>query len=261
MFAVFDEMLAMSRRVGNYRLECWTLGWDSIYALRYHSAERALFKRQGALLLAEEFALEYDRAWSAQELGDIYRVMGEAATARHWFDTARPMFEQQAQEMGVAFHRRGLGDLALARGEWSEAHDHYSAYLEWAVGRDTWSHIYALCGASRAEIALDRREEALGRLREALHMAVGSGRLDTIPMPVAGLAHLAAAAGHAGLARRLAAAVVASPLTWIETRTWARELAGAEADASQANELEAVARQLAELEDAGDWLGAAALMG
>lgn len=263
MFDVFDEMLAMSRRAGNFRLECWTLGWDSIYALRYHSAERALFKRQGALLLAEEFALEYDRAWSSQELGDIYRVMGDTAAARRWFDTARPMFEQQAQEMGIAFHRRGLGDLALARGEWTEAQDHYNAYLDWATGRDTWSHIYALCGVGRAELALGRREEALGRLRDALQMAVGSGRLDTIPMPVAGLAHLAAAAGHAQLARRLAAAVVNSPLTWIETRTWARELAGAEATAAgEANELEAVARQLAELDEAGDWLAtAAALLG
>ena len=115
----------------------------------------------------------------------------------------------------------------------------------------------------RAELALGRREEALGRLRDALQMAVGSGRLDTIPMPVAGLAHLAAAAGHAQLARRLAAAVVNSPLTWIETRTWARELAGAEATAAgEANELEAVARQLAELDEAGDWLAtAAALLG
>jgi tetratricopeptide (TPR) repeat protein len=211
--------------VGNYRLECWTLGWDGIYSLRYHSTERALFKRQGAMLLAEEFGLEYDRAWSALELGDIYRVMGDAEAARRWFDTARPLFERLDQDMGVAFHHRGLGDLALARGDWLDAQEHHRAYLEWGESGDTWSRIYALCGLGRAELGLGRSEEARGRFHEALRLAVDSGRRDTVSMPVACLAHLAAALGRAEEAARLAAAVVDSPLTWIETREWVRPLA------------------------------------
>lgn len=226
MFPVFDEMLAMSRRVGNYRLECWTLGWDSIYAQRYHSLERALFKRQAAMVLAEEFGLAYDRAWSALELGDIYRVMGETETARRWYDAALPQFEQQDHDMGVAFYHRGLGDLALARGDWDEAHEQYRAYLGWAATGDTWSRIYALCGVGRAEMGLGRPDPALGRFREALRLAVDSGRRDTVSLPVACLAHLAAAQGRAATAARLAAAVVNSPLTWIETRGWAAPLAG-----------------------------------
>ena len=262
MFPVFDEMLAMSRRVGNYRLECWTLGWDSIYALRYHSAERALFKRQGALVLAEEFGLEYDRAWSAQELGDIYRVMGDMTAARTWYDTARPQFEQQGQEMGTAFYRRGLGDLALARGEWTEAHEHHLSYLEWAAARDTWSHVYALCGTGHAEIHLGRHEAALGHFREALNLAVSSGRLDTIPMPVACMAHLAGAAGEDVLAARLAAAVIASPLTWIETRSWASKLTGQgtiPADDVGPGDLETLAKRLAQVDDSDltHWLASA----
>ncbi len=227
MFALFDEMLAMSRRVGNYRLECWTLGWDSIYAQRYHSLERALFKRQAALLLAEEFGLEYDRAWSAFELGDIYRVMGDPVAARRWYDAALPRFERQAQSMGVAFHHRGLGDLALAAGRWAEARAHHQTYLDWAVESDTWSRIYALCGLGRAEMGLGSADEALGHFRAALRLATRSGRSDTVMLPVACLAHLAAARGRAATAARLAAAVVNSPLTWIETRDWARPLADA----------------------------------
>ena len=226
MFPVFDEMLAMSRRVGNYRLECWTLSWDSIYALRYHSPERALFRRQAAMLLAEEFDLTYDRAWSALEIGDVYRVMGDAAAARRWFDTALPLFRQMGDRQGEAFYRRGRGDLAQAAGEWDAAYEHHAAFHAWADGRDTWARIYALCGMARAAVALDRPDEALGRLRTALHLAVASGRRDTEALPVAGLAHLAVAVGRPALAGRLAAAVVASPLTWIETRQWMAAEAG-----------------------------------
>jgi predicted ATPase/class 3 adenylate cyclase/tetratricopeptide (TPR) repeat protein len=262
MFPVFDEMLAMSRRVGNFRLECWTLSWDSIYALRYHSTERALFKRQGAMVLAEEFGLDYDRAWSALEIGDVYRVMGDAAGARRWFDVALPLFQRLGDEQGVAFYRRGLGDLALARGEWAEAYEHHAAYLDWGENRDTWARIYALCGLSRAAVGLGRHDEALGRCLAALRLAVDSGRHDAEALPVACLAHLAAA-GRPALAARLAAVVVASPLAWIETREWVRpvaqavELAG-EQEKEGAGEMEAlVGRLLAvEGETVEEWLGA-----
>lgn len=258
MFAVFDEMLAMSRRVGNYRLECWTLGWDSIYAQRYHSFERALFKRQAAMVLAEEFGLEYDRAWSALEIGDIYRVMGDSAAARRWYDTALPQFEQQGQEMGIAFYRRGVGDLALARGDWNDAREHHHAYLAWAAAGDTWSHIYALAALGRAEMGLGRPDAALGRFREALRLAVSSGRSDTLSYPVACLARLAAAQGRGDLAARLAAAVVESPLTWIETREWARELVG-EQEPAGGDSLETLVKRLAAIDDqtAATWLDAA----
>ncbi|WP_374685679.1 adenylate/guanylate cyclase domain-containing protein, partial [Promineifilum sp.] len=132
MFPVFDEMLAMSRRVGNYRLEAWTLSWDSIYALRYHSVERALAKRQAAAVVAEEFGLAYDAAWSTFELGEIQRVRGDVAAAWQWYERSLPLFEQAHEPMGAAFHRRGLGDLALLRGEWEAADGHFRAYLAWS---------------------------------------------------------------------------------------------------------------------------------
>ena len=226
MFPVFDEMLAMSRRVGNFRLECWTLGWDSIYALRYHSVERALFKRQGALLLAEEFGLEYDKAWSAFELGEVYRVLGDETSARNWYDLSLPQFEQQGQDMGLAFYQRGLGDLALGRGDWQEAYERHNTYLSWAGSEDTWSHIYALCGVGRADMALGRPDNALTHFRDALKLAVSSRRRDTVSFPIACMAHLAAEAGHPALGGRLAAAVIASPLTWLETRAWVDKIEG-----------------------------------
>jgi len=258
MFPVFDEMLAMSRRVGNYRLECWTLSWDSIYALRYHSPERALFRRQAAMLLAEEFGLTYDRAWSALEIGDVYRVMGDTAAARRWFDTALPLFQQMGDRQGEAFYRRGRGDLALVAGEWDAAYEHHAAYYAWADGRDTWASIYALCGLARASVALGRPDEALGRLRTALHLAVASGRRDTEALPVAGLAHLAAAVGRPALAARLAAAVVDSPLTWIETRRWmAAEIKRLETGRLEIEGLamgEIVARLMAVAAEGIEWL-------
>lgn len=255
MFPVFDEMLAMSRRVGNYRLECWTLGWDSIYAQRYHTIERALFKRQGALMLAEEFGLEYDKAWSAFELGEVYRLMGDEAAARNWYNLSHPQFEQQGQDMGLAFYQRGLGDLALGREDWAEAHERHSAYLNWANKEDTWSHIYALCGVGRAEIGLGRHDEALAHFREALQLAVSSRRRDTVSLPVACLARLAVESGHSALAGLLAAAVVASPLTWIETREWVRDIAAAETPDIPDDWSAAVLRLLAAGGDTpGDWL-------
>ncbi|MCB8935803.1 MAG: hypothetical protein H6663_10090 [Candidatus Promineofilum sp.] len=255
MFPIFDEMLAMSRRVGNFRLECWTLSWDSIYALRYHSLERALFKRQGAMLVAEQFGLAYDRAWSSLELGDIYRVMGDAAAARRWFDSALPQFEQQEMAQGRAFYRRGLGDLALGRGAWAKAYEHHRAFLDWADGRDTWSHIYALSGVGRAATGLGRLDEALAYLRRALSLTVSGSRRDTVSLPVACLAHLAAAAGRADLAGRLAAAVAASPLTWLETRAWVREWTGEPQQEAPPVMSELVGRLMAaEAETVEEWL-------
>ncbi|MBP6786005.1 MAG: hypothetical protein KA170_00350 [Candidatus Promineofilum sp.] len=258
MFPIFDEMLAMSRRVGNFRLECWTLSWDSIYALRYHSPERALFKRQGAMVVAEQFGLDYDRAWSALELGDIYRVMGDAAAARRWFDSALPQFEQQESARGRAFYRRGLGDLALGRGTWAEAYEHHRAFLDWADGRDTWSHIYALSGVGRAATGLGKLDEALSHLRRALSLTVSGARRDTISLPVACLAHLAAAADRPALAARLAAAVAASPLTWLETRAGVRGLVG-DAAVPDPDERQAVVKRLAAIteESTDAWAAAA----
>jgi predicted ATPase/class 3 adenylate cyclase len=246
MFPVLDEMLDMSRRVGNYRLEVWTLSWDSIYALRYHSVERALGKRQMAAVLAEEFGLSYDEAWCAWEIGEIYRVMaivnevenpGRAMVARQWYERARPLFEQMAVDMGVAYYHRGMGDLALMRANpdgdqsLSEAANayvaaigHFRQYLEWAEMGNTWSRVYALCGLGRAYMGLEQFDDALGYLLHALQLVNASHRHDLGGLPVASLAYMAAAFGRPELAARLAHSVLAAPHTWLETRAWVKPL-------------------------------------
>ncbi len=237
MFPVYDTMLAMSRRVGNYRLESWTLSWDSIYALRYHSTERALFKRQAAAVIAEEFGLAYDRAWNTWEIGEIYRVRGDMAAAQQWYDSARPLFEAGSDGMGLAFWHRAQGEMSLYQGgragdgraaaHYAAAADHFRAYLDWTLAaRNTWSRTYALCGLGRVALAVGARDDALPHFREALALARDSGRRDLEGLPLACVAHLAAAAGHAALAARLAAVVVASPFTWLETRAWVAKMAG-----------------------------------
>jgi predicted ATPase/class 3 adenylate cyclase len=246
MFPVLDEMLDMSRRVGNYRLEVWTLSWDSIYALRYHSVERALGKRQMAAVIAEEFNLSFDEAWSAWEIGEIYRVMalvnevknpGSAMVARQWYERARPLFEQLSLDMGLAYYHRGMGDLALMRGieareqNPAEATDafvaaigHFRQYLEWAELGNTWSRVYALCGLGRASMGLDQFDDALGYWRQALQLVNASHRHDLGGLPVASLAHMAAAAGRTNLAAWLSHSVFAAPHTWLETRAWVQPL-------------------------------------
>ena len=247
MFPVYDTMLAMSRRAGNYRLEVWTLSWDSIYALRYHSTERALFKRQAAAVVAEEFGLAYDRAWNTWEIGEIYRVRGDWSAAQQWYASARPLFEANKDPMGLAFCRRAQGELELhhattaANAERAAAHlaaaaAHFQAYLEWTLdARNTWSRVFALCGLGRVALAGGDHDAARERFHEALVLTRASGRRDLEGLPLGCVAHLAAAAGHPPLATRLATTVTASPFTWLETRQWVGELAaeGSRAGAGQ----------------------------
>lgn len=221
MFPVFDEMLELSRDVGNYRLELWTLGWDSIYSLRYYGTERALEKRLGAKAIADEFAIPYEQAWSAWELGEVYRVMGDAGNARLWFDRSRPLFERINASLGVGFYQRGLGVLALGRNDYAAAYDHFRRYLDAALAEGlVWSQVYALCGMGRSAASLDRCAEAVGHYREALRLASGSERHDLVGLPLAHLADLAQRQDSPATALAIAAQVLASPLTWMETRAW-----------------------------------------
>jgi predicted ATPase/class 3 adenylate cyclase len=286
MFPVLDEMLAMSQRVGNYRLEVWTLSWDSIYALRYHSVERALGKRQSAMIIAEEFSLVYDQAWCSWEIGEIYRVMAamngspdnnNANTARQWFERARPLFEQINDDMGLAYYHRGMGDLALIRGDELLSHagsidsdddfviaiSHFRNYLEWAELGNTWSRVYALCGLAKAALGLGEIVDSLDYLRQALTLVASTMRHDLEGLPVAGLAHLAHRAGEAELAAQLASAVLLSPHTWLETQNWILPLiqqARQQDFSTPADDLGALIRRLAVITTPSpqEWLNDAA---
>lgn len=226
MFPVFDEMLRMSREVGNYRLETWSLSWDSIYSLRYDEIERARQRRQDALALAEEFHNVYDHSWSSWELGEIYRVAGNLIAARHWFEQSAILFERYDQPLGLGFYQRGLGDLALTQGNYSAALDHFQRYRTIAQEqRFTWSETYALVGLGRAALGLGRHDNALNYFREALQLAEITGRNDISSLPLAGLAQLALATGLTSLALTLAVAIQASPFTWNETCQWVERIA------------------------------------
>jgi predicted ATPase len=226
MFPVLDDMLQMSRKVGNYRLETWSLSWYSIYAVRYEQLERARQWRQEALALAEEFNNVYDHAWSSWELGEIYRVGGDQTAARHWFEQSARLFEQYHLPLGTGFYHRGLGDLALALGNHVEARDHFQRYLTAAQEeRFSWSEAYALAGLGRAVLGLGRHDEAFHYFRDALQLAEITGRNDISSLPLAGLAELALAAGQPELAVALAALVETSPFTWNETRAWMSQMA------------------------------------
>jgi tetratricopeptide (TPR) repeat protein len=230
MFPIFDEMLQISREVGNYRLEAWSLGWESVYALRYSSVGHALRCREAALAVAQEFHMAYDLAWGTWELGEIHRVAGDPAAARHWFEQSALLFEQQDLTLGLGFYHRGLGDLALAGGDATAgaaaAQDHFRRYLEKAQETGfSWSEAYALYGLGRAAIGLGRLDEAIAHFRSAIQLAETTGRNDVFSLPLAGLAHLALAAGNPQLALVLSTLVECSPFTWNETREWIDALA------------------------------------
>ncbi len=228
MFPVFEEMLQMSRKVGNYRLETWSLSWYSIYGLRYDSVERARQLRQEALALAEEFHNVYDHSWSSWELGEIYRVAGDHAAARHWFEQSAILFERYGQPLGIGFYHRGLGDLALAQGQYTAAINHFRRYHTIAQEqRFSWSEAYALVGLGRAALGLGRYDEVLNSFREALQLSEITGRNDISSLPLAGLAHLALATGKSDLALTLATAIQSSPFTWNETCRWMEQIAAA----------------------------------
>lgn len=209
---------------GRLRLANGTLSAESYEALRYSTPEHALETRKQALSLSLTTGHHWEHGWDLWEMGEIYRFMGDFAAARAWYERALPVFAGGIDHNGLTFYDRGLGDIALAEGDFQEAYRRFEASLQRATETDhLWSINYALRGLADAAMGLGEFATARQHLVEALQAAY---ERQTAPGDPGGmfLAVFAAAARffHAmhqePEARDLACYVLKNRLTWNETR-------------------------------------------
>jgi tetratricopeptide (TPR) repeat protein len=245
----WESAVAMSEERGDRVMENLMLGQYSINAVRYGRIDHALRLRERSLQLTRELSLTTNEPWNLWELGEAYRVAGAPAEARRYFEEARVLFRSQGNRMGLAYHRRGLGDLAHLTGDSIAAADHFTAAIDYLrdFPDEIWCQVYMVNGLARALIDLAQPSEALEQVRSALTM-LRRYRLVVLVSPLlATVAELALACGRAEPAAALCAMLSAHPITWNEIRARSAALAvraRAALDDEAAHTAEAIGRSL-----------------
>lgn len=224
-FDLFQERRQMLEEMGQLGLLADGIHWDALHALRFGTLEQAREERLACLKLQRELDFKTGIAWSLWEMGEICRVEGDLKAARHWYDEAAVLFEVQHLEMGKAFFQRGLGDLALATGNYTAADLHFHEYLAWAaVVQNYWSVAYAYSGLGRASMGLGQLGRGRHYYLRSLKIAFDIGNRDLSMIPATGLASWLAATGDDERAVELSAFVIAQYLSWRETKAQARSV-------------------------------------
>ena len=84
------------------------------------------------------------------ELGDVHRIFGEPDKALPLYERSQVLFEKLNMVLGLGFHQRARGDLALESKRYSDALEHYKKFEAYArEDSDIWA-----INQSRGKIAL-----------------------------------------------------------------------------------------------------------
>lgn len=149
-FAFLHETQRKYERIGNMRLLVASLNWDSLYAVRYSTIERALEVRLRGIELAGKLGNRSDATWQMFELGDIYRVSGDLEKAMELYEQAKSNFEKMNLMLGLGYYQRGLGDIAIQQARYLDAVDQYQKFMYY-VAKD--NHLWSI-GQAHAKLAL-----------------------------------------------------------------------------------------------------------
>lgn len=190
--------------------------YDSV---RYRDTGEALPLRERSLALSRAFGYSLYESWDTWEMGELYRVGGDAAAARQWFDRANTQFGPVDNHVGRSFYHRGLGDLALAAGDAAEATRHFEISRDAAEdSHHAWQLAYVTAGLGRAATMAGDYDAARRHLAAALRGAqtIGDGGLVTAVLR--GVVAWFAAQGRHEDAAATAATILRHPLAWRETR-------------------------------------------
>ena len=142
-FELLQEAQQFAEKNGNIHLLVNYLNWESLNAVRYSTLEHAREVRLRSLELGRKLNNPTDISWSLLELGEIYRISGDFTKARDSYDQAHLIFEKIKAPLGFGYIQRGLGDIAIQEGKYSDALDHYKEFLHyvsevnhlWSVGQ------------------------------------------------------------------------------------------------------------------------------
>jgi DNA-binding SARP family transcriptional activator/predicted ATPase len=222
-----EEYIAL----GHYRAANVELSWASLHLARIGDLKEARRLREQSLEYAAAREDKWAEAWQVWEMGELYRLEGDALAARLWYDRARDLFKSRdaseiiPNEPWPAFYERGLGYLAQMGSNFDEARRHFEESLRLAVEVDhDWAAAYALVGLGGAEIRLGRYREAGGHFQEAYRRASARRHLDLVLAALAGLAALRQAEGDGHRAASLASLIVSHPAAWTEARAQAYQI-------------------------------------
>jgi tetratricopeptide (TPR) repeat protein len=219
-FQYYNEIREKYIKMGQKRIAGYALSRESMEALRYSDIEHARRTREQSLCLSREVQDRFGEAWNVWEMGEILRVAGDYTEARTWFERAKGMFENVKEINGIIFYHRGLGDIACAQHDNSEAHRQFQLSLEHARRLDyKWGATYALAGLGRAAIGLGQFDTARSYLSEGLQTAVATGDYGLALFVLAGYVHLYVATGECELAVEIGSLVIEHFATWRETKT------------------------------------------
>lgn len=202
--------------------------WASIAFTRGGDLAQALSLRQQSLELPGGVRTVL-LAWHEWEMGDLLRIMGDGAGARHWYAQSRPLMEQ-LDPLGVAYYYRGMGDLALADGRDAEAMQHFETCYQIVAGLLTfgqrifheWTCAYALVGRGRAEARMGNFAEANTHMVDALRLAHKQAELGLSLIVIASMAAVCKEQQRWAEAASLAAFALANKATWYEFRQLAQ---------------------------------------
>ncbi|MFW6185006.1 MAG: NB-ARC domain-containing protein, partial [Chloroflexota bacterium] len=218
-FPYYRRMSDAYARMGHKQVAAMVLSKESYEAVRYRDLAYAQEIRERSLAMARQVGDLYSEAWNTWEMGELFRVGGDAAQARRWYERARTMFLEFGDESGATFYHRGIADLALSAGDYEEAARQFQASLNQARATShDWAMAYALVGMGRAALGLGQYDAARKYLYRWLRRAQRTSDQSVALMALAAVTALYATVGETDAALSLGALLLTHPITWRETR-------------------------------------------
>jgi tetratricopeptide (TPR) repeat protein len=127
-FQIHHEVQETLEQIGNNRLLALSYHWEGLHAVRFSSYEHTMGVYERSLELTRKTGSQSDLCWKLYELGDVCRVFGEKDKALELYAQAYEGFERMNMELGLGYHQRALGDLAVAAGQYTEGLKHYQMF-------------------------------------------------------------------------------------------------------------------------------------
>jgi tetratricopeptide (TPR) repeat protein len=225
---VFDYCAEMTEIYFQHGLRTFAVGVlskESFEKSRYGDLAEALQIRRECIEIIHETGLEYQFAWNYWEMGELIRLSGDLNGASDWFERAGKIFDGEQDNVGISFYYRGIGDVAMGRGDFEAARRHFMDSIKYSrTANHTWMIAYAEQSRGRAGLRLGQQASAEKHILKALKLAVKSRDQGITLVALIAYAELLEQQGKLEKSIQLATIVQTHVLTWHETRKQAASL-------------------------------------
>jgi DNA-binding SARP family transcriptional activator/predicted ATPase len=229
-----------------------TYSWQSIMAMRLGDLETAVTLRQKALQAYQQIQDRSGEAWSFWEWGEIYRAQERFDDARHMYEQSHPIFQDTDDTWGIVYYHRGLGEMALQKGDVDKAQTHFKQSLA-GLEREyhPWCEAYVQSALSRVYAEKGNLDGARENLARAVDNALTQGDKGLVLYLFYSMVVYLLAAERTSEAAALAAYDSSHIAAWWETRQRVRGVLDVLADKLTSEEMQAalVQYQLVSLDE------------